>query len=91
LDLSILLGLAYLGIVATAGMLFLQAMAQRHVSADKAALIYAMEPVFAALFAWLWLAELLTWKAAIGGAMVVLAVVLSELRNNMGPVPRASS
>jgi drug/metabolite transporter (DMT)-like permease len=91
LDLPILVGLAYLGIVATAGMLFLQAMAQRHVSADKAALIYAMEPVFAALFAWLWLAELLTWKAALGGAMVIFAVVLSELRNNLGPVPQAGS
>lgn len=81
-DLSMLAGLAYLGIVATAGMLFLQAMAQRHVSADKAALVYAMEPVFAALFAWMWLAEGLTWKAAIGGAMVVFAVVLSELRTS---------
>jgi drug/metabolite transporter (DMT)-like permease len=91
LDLSILVGLAYLGIVATAGMLFLQAMAQRHVSADKAALIYAMEPVFAALFAWMWLAELLTWKAAVGGAMVVLAVVLSELRSNTAPESQPSS
>lgn len=84
-DLPVLAGLAYLGVVATAGMLFLQAMAQRHVSADKAALIYAMEPVFAALFAWLWLGEGLTWKAAMGGVMVVLAVVLSELRNSVSP------
>ena len=80
MDTTIVLGLAYLGVVATAGMLFLQAMAQRHVSADKAALVYAMEPVFAAVFAWLWLSELLTWTAALGGCMVVMAVVLSELR-----------
>lgn len=90
-DLSMLGGLAYLGIVATAGMLFLQAMAQRHVSADKAALVYAMEPVFAAMFAWMWLAEGLTWKAAIGGAMVVFAVVLSELRTSAVAVPPAST
>ena len=77
---EILAGLAYLGVVATAGMLFLQAVAQRHVSADKAAVIYAMEPVFAALFAWWWLAEALTVVAAIGGAMVVMAVVWSEWR-----------
>ena len=75
---EILVGLAYLGVVATAGMLFLQALAQRHVSADKAAIIYAMEPVFAALFAWWWLSEGLTLKAALGGAVVVFAVVLSE-------------
>ena len=71
-------GLAYLGLVATAGMLFLQALAQRHVSADKAALIYAMEPVFAALFAWVWLHEGLSLRAAIGAAVVVFAVVFSE-------------
>ena len=71
-------GLVYLGVVATAGMLFLQAIAQRHVSADKAALVYAMEPIFAAMFAWLWLNELLTLQASVGAAMVVLAVVMSE-------------
>ncbi len=73
-------GLAYLGVVATAGMLFLQAWAQRTVAADKAALVYAMEPVFAALFAWAWLSEALTLRAALGGAMVVFAVLLSEWR-----------
>jgi drug/metabolite transporter (DMT)-like permease len=82
MNLQVLLGLGYLGIVATAGMLYLQAKAQRYVSAEKAALIYAMEPVFAALFAWLWLAEVLTGPAAVGGAMVVCAVILSELRSN---------
>lgn len=72
--------LLYLGIIATAGMLFLQALAQRHVPADKAAVIYAMEPVFAALIAWVWLSEALSISAAIGGAMVVGAVLLSESR-----------
>ena len=71
-------GLLYLGLVATAGMLFLQAIAQRHVSADKAALVYALEPVFAAVFAWLWLNEVLTLQASIGAALVVIAVVMSE-------------
>lgn len=80
LTLPILAGLAYLGVVATAGMLFLQATAQRFVSADKAALIYAMEPVFAALFAWWWLGEALSLQAAIGGGIVVAAVLLSEYR-----------
>jgi hypothetical protein len=77
-DGEIFLGLAYLGVVATAGMLFIQAIAQRHVSADKAAVIYAMEPVFATMFAWWWLSEILTLKAAAGGAILVFAVVFSE-------------
>jgi drug/metabolite transporter (DMT)-like permease len=78
LNAEILWGLAYLGVVATAAMLFLQARAQRHVSADKAALIYAMEPVFAALFAWVWLSEGLSLRAALGAGVVVFAVVFSE-------------
>jgi drug/metabolite transporter (DMT)-like permease len=82
LSADILWGLAYLGVVATAGMLFLQARAQRHVSADKAALIYAMEPVFAALFAWVWLSEGLTLRGALGGAMVVIAIVFSEWKSS---------
>lgn len=75
-------GLCYLGIVATSGMLFLQALAQRHVPASKAALVYAMEPVFAAMFAWFMLAEGLGWRAALGGILVVTAVVFSEMRSN---------
>jgi drug/metabolite transporter (DMT)-like permease len=65
-------------------MFFLQAVAQRHVSAEKAAVIYAMEPVFAALFGWLWLSEMLTQRAAVGALIVVSAVVLSELK----PAPK---
>ena len=80
LNAEILWGLAYLGLIATAGMLFLQARAQRHVSADKAALIYAMEPVFAALFAWVWLHEGLSLRAALGAVLVMFAVVFSEWR-----------
>jgi drug/metabolite transporter (DMT)-like permease len=81
----ILGGLLYLGVIATAAMLFLQALAQRHVPADKAAVIYAMEPVFAALFAWVWLSEVLTLRMALGGALVVGAVLLSESRAASAP------
>lgn len=90
LNTEIFLGLLYLGLIATAAMLFVQAIAQRHVSADKAAVIYAMEPVFAALFAWMWLAETLTLKAAVGGGIVVLAVVLSEWKTSAEKATAAS-
>ena len=76
--------LVYLGAVATAGMLFLQAVAQRHVAAEKAAIVYAMEPVFAALFGWWWLSEWLGMRGLAGGALVVFAMILSEWR----PKPR---
>jgi drug/metabolite transporter (DMT)-like permease len=49
-----------------------------------------MEPVFAALFAWLWLSELLTLRAALGAVIVVVAVVLSETQPASSPAARAS-
>jgi drug/metabolite transporter (DMT)-like permease len=77
---EILAGLVYLGVVASALMLWLQAWAQREVVAEQAAIIYAMEPVFAALFGWLWLAETLTLRAACGAAVVLAALLLSEYK-----------
>ncbi|MGH8370255.1 MAG: DMT family transporter [Gammaproteobacteria bacterium] len=74
----------YLGVIASAGMLFLQAVGQRHVSAEKAAVIYAMEPVFAAVFGWWWLSEAMGLRGLVGGAMVVAAVILGEWRFNSG-------
>ena len=71
--------LLYLGAVATAGMLFLQAVGQRGIAADKAAVIYAMEPVFAALFGWVLLGELLGARGIAGGTIVIAALVLSEV------------
>jgi len=76
----ILTSVIYLGVVASAGMLLLQAIGQRQVSAQKAAVIYALEPVFAALAGWIWLHETLTAREQAGGAMVVVAVILGEWR-----------
>jgi drug/metabolite transporter (DMT)-like permease len=81
LEPQLLLGLAYLGVVATAGMLFIQAIAQRHVKAEQAALVFALEPVFAALFAWWLLAETMAWTAILGALLVLCAVVWSEWGN----------
>ena len=75
----------FLGVIATAAMLFIQAIGQRHVSPTKAALIFSLEPAFAAMFAWLWLGEQLTVRSATGGALVVVAVVMSEWQFSKKP------
>jgi len=78
--LPVALPLVYLGAVATGGMLYLQAVGQRRVSAAKAAVIGALEPVFAAIFGWWWLHETLGPRGLAGAAMVAGAVVLGEWR-----------
>lgn len=70
----------YLGVVATAGMLFLQAVGQQRVSAQQAALIFALEPVFASLFGWWWLHEAMSGRGIGGACLVLLSVIFGEWR-----------
>jgi len=78
-------GLLYLGAIASAASFFLQALAQSHVSAAQAAIIYAMEPVFAAAFGWWYIAEQMTPLALLGGALVMTAVILSQRAESATP------
>ena len=57
----------------------MQTYAQRVVPAQAAALIFVLEPVFAAIFAFLILGERLGLAGWVGGSLVVLAMVLSQL------------
>lgn len=67
-------------LLATALSFLLYTWAQKHTSAIKAALIFALEPVFAGLLAWAVSGE--EWGAAsLGGAALILAgIVLVELK-----------
>jgi len=53
--------------------------AQRSVSATRATLIYAGEPVWAGLIGWI-AGERLPGSALLGGVLVVAAVIVSEIR-----------
>ena len=70
----------YLAVVCTALIAVLQVYAQRVVPAHLAALIFVLEPVFAAAFAWGLLGERLGAAGWVGGALVVAAMALAELR-----------
>lgn len=72
------LAIVYLAAVATALVAVVQTYAQRVVPAHVAALIFALEPVFASLFALAVLGERLGWIGWIGGGLMVLAMFISE-------------
>ncbi len=71
--------LLYLSIVATALILVLQTWALARTSSVKAGVLYATEPVFAALFAAAFFSERMTPRELMGGALILGGVIVSEL------------
>jgi drug/metabolite transporter (DMT)-like permease len=69
----------YLAVVAGALAMFLQTWAQAHIEASRAAVIMAMEPVWAAAFAVALGGELITVRMVIGGVAILGAMYLVEL------------
>lgn len=68
----------YLSIIVTATTTMTQAIAQRWVSAHETALIYTLEPVFAAIFSFWLLGEQFGGRGLIGAGLIVAAMVLSQ-------------
>lgn len=71
--------LAWTVVFASTGSFVLQAWAQRHMSAARAALIFCFEPLFAALTSWLVLGERLSVLQWVGGALILFGMVAAEL------------
>jgi uncharacterized membrane protein len=65
----------FTGIVCTTLAFLAQTVAQRVVPATHVALIYAMEPVFAALASWWLLGEMLTDQRAAGCGLILLGML----------------
>ncbi len=68
----------YLGACGTAAALVVQVWGQARTSATKAAFIYALEPLFAAVLAWVVAQQPLTPLEMAGGLLVVLSATLAE-------------
>lgn len=77
---SLLLALLYIALVATVFNIYIQNTYQKNVPTTRAALIYATEPVFASVFAFLFLGETFTRTGMIGAALIIAGLVVSELR-----------
>src|SRR6266567_4781291 len=64
----------------TVGSFVGQTWSQRHMSATHAAIIFSLEPVFAAILAGWFLQESLGHRGFAGGGLVLIGIVVSELR-----------
>jgi drug/metabolite transporter (DMT)-like permease len=73
------LSIIYMAVFAGAGALLGQTWAQAHLPPTRTAIIMTMEPVFAAFFAVLLGGESATLRMLLGGAFVLVAMLLVEL------------
>ena len=76
---SLWTSLVITGVFNTAIAFFLQLWAQARTTAIRAALIFSLEPLFAALFAHLLAGEPLVREVAQGGSLILLGILTAEL------------
>jgi len=75
-----LAALVYLGVVASVVVVTLQAWGQQRVDAMRSAIVFGLEPVFAALTAWVLIGETLGASGLAGAALIVAALIASQLQ-----------
>lgn len=71
---------AFTGVLATALAFFVQSRAQRDTSPTHTALIFAAEPVFAGLFSYLLIGEVLGPRQLAGAGLILAGMIISEVR-----------
>lgn len=71
--------IGFLALVPTLSAFYIQMVAQKITSPVKVALIFSLEPVFAALFAWTLGGETFVPARAAGGGLIFAAMILGEL------------
>lgn len=75
--------LLYLAMFSTVFAFWGQAIAQTQLGPAEAAVLFCIEPVTAALLSVFWLKEPMTGQQALGGALIVLAMIVSEALPHM--------
>ncbi len=68
------------GVIASALAFYVQAFAQRVLSPVRTSVVLIMEPVFSVFFGMILLSESLSWRGWLGCALILTAMLLSELR-----------
>src|SRR3954453_4235244 len=59
----------------------------RHLAPTTAGLVATVEPVFASVIAWLWLEQVLTGWQVLGGAVVLVGILLAQTARRGAPSP----
>ncbi len=72
--------LVYLGIFGTAAAFLLQTVAQKFISETKAAIILSTESFWGMVLSIAVLGEVITFKMAVGAALILLAILISETK-----------
>ena len=72
-----LLILIYMGVIATTIATLTQTFGQTTVNSTRAAIIYALEPLFAAFFAVILGSEKLNWQILVGGSLIFVGILFS--------------
>jgi drug/metabolite transporter (DMT)-like permease len=80
LDGEVLFAAAFTGLLATAAAFGIQTLAQRFTTATHTALIFAAEPVFAGLFSFLLIGEMLGPRQVLGCGLILAGMVVAEMR-----------
>ncbi|MDI6869887.1 MAG: DMT family transporter [Bacillota bacterium] len=84
IPLSVWASLAFLAVFATIGTTVMQAWAQRHTDPTRTAIIFTLEPVFAAVFAFFLLGEVQSLRTWAGGALIIAGILTAELSRTRG-------
>lgn len=82
-----ILPILFVGLAGTLAPFSLYVWGVSHLKSERASIVATLEPVLAALFAWLWLKESLSAAQIAGGALVIGAVVALQVRKNAPPDP----
>jgi drug/metabolite transporter (DMT)-like permease len=76
------IALLYLGFIGTLFCYFVSVWAQKKVDTVTVAIIFTLEPVFAAAFAWIFASEILNFKEITGGLIIIGGIVVFQLISN---------
>ncbi len=79
-DANVLLAFFIASILGTGVAILIQTLAQEHLSSIRVALIISLEPLFAALTAFVFLNEQLPAAAGVGAAMILAGIILAEIK-----------